>query len=253
MPEPGVAPDALAVPFLKTSGATWGRWSPGERESALWSRAVYSRVPPTTLSAICLDFAQQPERVSEPKCPACWADLHGPSPGVSGTPFFSLRPPATHQPSPPDHSALTPPHRASEPHTVTSAVPSLCTTCCAIMSGHFASAPTQGHGQVLEEHERWSEKGESVPGLSTFLAWSPGTHGAVATGPAVVLCTTGTLQPPVCTLGEDVTLYVVEAVKGGVALVDRDEVGIVREHQILAEDVMEEVEIVVGTGVLPGT
>ncbi|CAI9149748.1 unnamed protein product [Rangifer tarandus platyrhynchus] len=65
-------------------------------------------------------------------------------------------------------------------------------------------------------------------------------------GPAIVLlCVTGTLQPAVCMLGEDVTLYVVEGVEDSVALVDGDEVGIVQDCQLLAEDVMEKVEVVV--------
>ncbi|KAB0354195.1 hypothetical protein FD755_023120 [Muntiacus reevesi] len=80
------------------------------------------------------------------------------------------------------------------------------------MSGPVASAPARGH----------SQEGGSVLGLRTFL-------------------------PPVGTPGEEVTVSVVEAVedsggRGGV-LVDGDEAGIGRECQLLAEDVMEEVEV----------
>ena len=91
-------------------------------------------------------------------------------------------------------------------------------------------------------------------GLRNILAGSPAAQGAVATGPAdPMLCMAGTLQPAVGTPGEEVTLYVVEAVEDCGALVDRDEAGIQWECQLLVEDFMEEVEIVVGTGVLPGT
>ncbi|KAF4008076.1 hypothetical protein G4228_019675 [Cervus hanglu yarkandensis] len=117
------------------------------------------------------------------------------------------------------------------------------------MSGPFASAPARGHSHVPEERERRPEEGRSVPGLWTFLAGSPGAQGAVARGPDVqMLCTAGTLQPPVGTQGKEVTLSVVEAGGGGEgrgwALVDGDEAGIGRECQLLAEDVMEEVEVV---------
>ncbi|KAB0337112.1 hypothetical protein FD755_025740, partial [Muntiacus reevesi] len=93
------------------------------------------------------------------------------------------------------------------------------------MSGPVASAPARGHSQVPEEGERRPEEGGSVLGLRTFLA-----GGLVGTP------------------GEEVTVSVVEAVedsggRGGV-LVDGDEAGIGRECQLLAEDVMEEVEVV---------
>ena len=129
MPAPGRMPDAIAMPSLKPSGATWGRWISGSREAALWSRGMSIRVPLTTFSVIGLDLAQQPEHVSQPRGPECWADLHASSPGVSETRFFNFRPPATHQAPPPDDSALAPPQRASEPHAVTSAGAPLCTTC----------------------------------------------------------------------------------------------------------------------------
>nr|CAI9690161.1 unnamed protein product [Rangifer tarandus platyrhynchus] len=119
------------------------------------------------------------------------------------------------------------------------------TTCCAIMSGTFASATARGHGQGQEEHERWPEEGSSVPGLRTFLAGSPGAQGTVATWPAIVmLCAAGTLQPPVGTPGEEVTLYMMEAVEDCRDLVDGEEVGIGRECHWLGEHIMEEVEAV---------
>ena len=117
------------------------------------------------------------------------------------------------------------------------------------MSGPFASATAQGHGQGQEEHERRPEEGGSVPGLWTFLAGRPGAQGAVATRPAVVmLCTAGTLKPPVGTPGEEVTLYMVEALEDGRDLVDREQVGIGRECQQLGEHIMEEVEAVADEG-----
>ncbi|KAB0337008.1 hypothetical protein FD755_025777, partial [Muntiacus reevesi] len=73
------------------------------------------------------------------------------------------------------------------------------------MSGPGASAPARGHSQVPEEGERRPEEGGSVLGLRTFLAGGPA---------------------------------------GGGPLVDGDEAGIGRECQLLAEDVMEEVEVV---------
>ncbi|KAJ1057351.1 hypothetical protein K5549_022089, partial [Capra hircus] len=80
----------------------------------------------------------------------------------------------------------------------------------------FASAPARGHGQGQGERERGSEEGGSVPGPPTFLVVSP-----------------------VVTPGAEATLFRVEAVKGHEALVDGEEL------QLLAEDVVEEVEIVV--------
>ena len=58
MPAPGRMPDAIAMPSLKPSGATWGRWISGSREAALWSRGMSIGVLPTTLSANGLDLAQ---------------------------------------------------------------------------------------------------------------------------------------------------------------------------------------------------
>ena len=60
-----------------------------------------------------------------------------------------------------------------------------------------------------------------------------------------MLCTAGTLKPPVGTICDEVTIYVVEAMDDSRALVDRDKAGIGRECQLLAEDVTEEVEVVV--------
>ncbi|XP_020759294.2 testis-specific Y-encoded protein 1-like [Odocoileus virginianus] len=89
------------------------------------------------------------------------------------------------------------------------------------MPGPFESATARGHGQGQEEQERRPEEGSSVPGLRTFLAGSP-----------------------VGTPGEEVTLYVVEAVDDSGALVDGDEAGIWRECQLLVKDIMEEGEVV---------
>ena len=64
-------------------------------------------------------------------------------------------------------------------------------------------------------------------------------------GPAVVMLSTAvTLQPPVGTPGEEVTLYMVEVVYDSGAMVDREETGIRWECQLWAEDVMEEVKVV---------
>ena len=64
--------------------------------------------------------------------------------------------------------------------------------------------------------------------------------------PAIaMLCMARTLQPPVGTPGDEVTLNMVEAVEDGGARVDREEAGIGQECQLLAEEVMEEVEVVV--------
>ncbi|KAF4008596.1 hypothetical protein G4228_020361 [Cervus hanglu yarkandensis] len=114
------------------------------------------------------------------------------------------------------------------------------------MSGPFAFAPARGHSHVPEERERQPEEGGTFPGLRTFLAGSPGAQGAVARGPAVTMpCTAWTLQPPGGTAGEEVSLYMVEVVEESVGpLVDRDEAGIRRVCQLLAEDFMEEVEAV---------
>ncbi|XP_043316145.1 testis-specific Y-encoded protein 1-like [Cervus canadensis] len=90
------------------------------------------------------------------------------------------------------------------------------------MSGPFASARARGHSHVPEERERRPEEGGSVPGLRTFLAGSPGG-----------------------TAGKEVTLYVVEAAEdSSEALVDGDAAWIGQVCQLLAEDVMEEVEVV---------
>ncbi|XP_059740252.1 testis-specific Y-encoded protein 1-like [Bos taurus] len=89
------------------------------------------------------------------------------------------------------------------------------------MSRPFASAPARGHRQGQEERERRSEEGGSVPGPRTFQVVSP-----------------------VVTPGQEATLFRVEAVEEGEALVDGDVAGIGREFQLLAEDIMEEVEVV---------
>lgn len=121
------------------------------------------------------------------------------------------------------------------------------------MSRPFASAPARGHRQGQEERERRSEEGGSVPGPRTFQVVSPGTQGAgprphppsPTPQPAVVMqCAAGTLSPAVVTPGQEATLFRVEAVEEGEALVDGDVAGIGREFQLLAEDIVEEVEVV---------
>ncbi|XP_060994108.1 testis-specific Y-encoded protein 1-like [Dama dama] len=97
------------------------------------------------------------------------------------------------------------------------------------MSGPFASAPARGHSHVPEERERRPEEGRSIPGLLIFLAGSPGAQGV----------------PPGGTAGKVVTLFVDEMVmESGGSLMDGEEAGIGRVCHLLAEDVMEEVEVV---------
>ncbi|KAI4529156.1 hypothetical protein MG293_020830 [Ovis ammon polii] len=59
-------------------------------------------------------------------------------------------------------------------------------------------------------------------------------------------CVAGTLQPPIVTPGEDATLFRVEAGEDGKAQVDGDVAGIRRGFQLLAEDIIEDVEVVAG-------
>ena len=59
-----------------------------------------------------------------------------------------------------------------------------------------------------------------------------------------MLCAAGTLQPPVFMPGEEATLFRVEAVQESETLVDGDVAGIGGEFQLLAEDIMQEVEVV---------
>ena len=59
-----------------------------------------------------------------------------------------------------------------------------------------------------------------------------------------MLCASGTLQPPVVTPGEEAILSRVEAVQDSETLVDGDVAGIGWKFQLLAEDIMEEVEAV---------
>jgi hypothetical protein len=59
-----------------------------------------------------------------------------------------------------------------------------------------------------------------------------------------MLCAAGTLQPPVVTPSEEAILFRVEAVQDSQTLVDGDVAGIRREFRLLAEDIMEEVEVV---------
>ena len=59
-----------------------------------------------------------------------------------------------------------------------------------------------------------------------------------------MLCAAGTLQPPVVTPGQEATLFRVEVVQDSETVVDGDVAGIGREFQLLAEGIMEEVEVV---------
>ena len=59
-----------------------------------------------------------------------------------------------------------------------------------------------------------------------------------------MLCAAGTLQPPIFMPGEEATLFRVEAVQESETLVDGDVAGIGGEFQLLAEDIMQEVEVV---------
>ena len=63
--------------------------------------------------------------------------------------------------------------------------------------------------------------------------------------PAIMmLCATGTLHTSVVMPGEEATLFKVEVMEDSKALVDTDVAGIRLVFQGLAEDIMEEVEIV---------
>ena len=81
------------------------------------------------------------------------------------------------------------------------------------------------------------------PGL---LSCEPGCSGSRAPQLAVLmLCAAGTLQPLVVMPGIEATLFRMEAVEDGEALVDGDVAGIRQEFQLLAEDIMKEMEVVV--------
>ncbi|KAI4529171.1 hypothetical protein MG293_020845 [Ovis ammon polii] len=60
----------------------------------------------------------------------------------------------------------------------------------------------------------------------------------------VMLCMAGTLQPPVATPGEDATFFRVEAGEDSKVQVDGVMAGIRRVFQLLAEDIIEDVEVV---------
>ncbi|KAJ1057333.1 hypothetical protein K5549_022051 [Capra hircus] len=60
-----------------------------------------------------------------------------------------------------------------------------------------------------------------------------------------MLCAAGTLQPLVVMPGIEATFFRMEAVEDGEALVDGDVAGIEQEFQLLAEDIMKEMEVVV--------
>ena len=113
------------------------------------------------------------------------------------------------------------------------------------MSCPLASDPGWGHGQSQEECERQSEECGSVLRPRTFLVVSLGAQGDGAPWPVLVtLCVAGKLQPPAVTPGEDATLFRVEAGEDGKAQADRDMVRIRRVYQLLAEDIILDVEVV---------
>ncbi|KAI4529160.1 hypothetical protein MG293_020834 [Ovis ammon polii] len=123
--------------------------------------------------------------------------------------------------------------------------PLLTTRCGATMSCPLASDPGWGHGQSQEECERQSEECGSVLRPRTFLVVSLGAQGDGAPWPVLVtLCVAGKLQPPAVTPGEDATLFRVEAGEDGKAQADRDMVRIRRVYQLLAEDIILDVEVV---------
>ena len=101
-----------------------GSWSLGSGEAALCSRGVSIRVPPTALSAIGPDLAQQPEHGSQPRRPTYWADLPGPVHLVLACPeplssaSGHLQHSSPHVPTIPLSPRL---QRASEPHLITAA------------------------------------------------------------------------------------------------------------------------------------
>ncbi|KAI4529176.1 hypothetical protein MG293_020850 [Ovis ammon polii] len=108
-----------------------------------------------------------------------------------------------------------------------------------------ASDPGWGHGQSQEECERRSEEHGSVLGPRAFLAVSMGAQGDGAPWPVLMMLRmAGTLQPPVVTPGEDATLFRVEAGEDGEAQVDGVVAGIRRVFQLLAEDIIEDAEVV---------
>ena len=134
--------------------AMWVRCSPGTLEDTLRLRGVSIRVPPTTLSAIGLALSQQPVRGSQPRDPPIWLISPGPLHHVPRClpPLSSASGDWTHTSPRFPTIPLTPrPQRASGSH---SSEPHLRTTCCAIMSHPFASAPAWGHDQGQEECER---------------------------------------------------------------------------------------------------
>ena len=79
----------------------------------------------------------------------------------------------------------------------------------------------------------------------TFLVVSLGAQGDGAPWPVLVmLCMAGMLQPPVVTLGEDATLFRVEAGEDSETQVDGVMAGTGWVFQVLAEDIIEDVEVV---------
>ncbi|KAJ1057321.1 hypothetical protein K5549_022061 [Capra hircus] len=113
------------------------------------------------------------------------------------------------------------------------------------MSCPFGSDPAWGHGQSQEERERQSEECGSILGPQTFLVVSPDAQGDGAPLPVLVmLCMAGTLQPPVVTLGEHATPFKVEAGEDGETQLDRVMAGTGGSFQLLAEDIIEDVEVV---------
>ena len=109
------------------------------------------------------------------------------------------------------------------------------------MSCALASDPGWGYGQSQEERE----ERESILGPRAFLAVSMGAQGDGAPWSVLVMLhMAGMLQPPVVTPGEDATLFRVEAREYSKAQVDRVVAGIRRCFQLLAEDIIEDAEVV---------
>ena len=151
----------------------------------------------------------------------------------------------TPAPAPQPSPSLPAPKELVGPTGLLQPLPPLRTTCCAIMSRPFTSAPAGDQGQAQEERVRQSEEGGSILGPQTFLIVSPGAQWAGAPQPVfVMLCIAWTFQPPIVTPGKEATLFRVEAVEDSKALVDEDVVGIEWEFQLLAEDSTKEVEVV---------
>ncbi|KAI4529162.1 hypothetical protein MG293_020836 [Ovis ammon polii] len=109
----------------------------------------------------------------------------------------------------------------------------------------FKDLAAWGHGQSQEECERQLEECGSILGPWTFLVVIPDAQGDGAPWPVLVmLCMAGMLQPPVVTPGEHATLFKVEAGEDGETQLDAVVAGTGWGFQLLAEDIIEDVEVV---------